>query len=139
MPMQPEEHEQPGHVAGHVAGFVEPRCDRIEDAAHHLGRDRHAADAIAENGSHRGQQNRRSLNGKPGIGQAEAVDPIDLRIEPDDLPEGEDDADQEHADDERIEPGIGKEGGPDLLVEHGHYERAQDQEHQHPDEENPGR
>src|SRR5262249_44334294 len=41
--------------------------------------------------------------------------------------------------DTAVTPGMAGKRGPDLLVEHDHDERAQNQEHQHPDEKNPGR
>ena len=41
-------------------------------------------------------------------------------------------------DDQRVEARIGHEGDDDLLVQHDHDEAAQDQEHQHPDQEDPG-
>jgi hypothetical protein len=65
--------------------------------------------------------------------------PTHLGEQPDDLAEGERDADGEHADDQGVEPGIGQKRSPDLLVEHHHHERAQNQEHRHPDQKNPGR
>ena len=82
---------------------------------------------------HRREQHRRALDRKAGVGEPEAVDPVDLGEQPDDLPEGQHDADGEHADDQRVEARIGEERGPDLPVEHDHDERAQDQEHHHPD------
>ena len=136
---QPEEDEQAGHVAQHVAGFVQPGGDRVENAAHHLRGDRHAADAIAQEHGHRREQDRRTLDGETRIGQPEAVHPVDLGEQADDLPEGERDADEEHGDDQGIESRIGEERGPDLLVEHDDRERAQRQEHHHPDEKDPGR
>ena len=135
---QAEENEQPGHVARHVARFVEPVGDRIHHAAHGLRRHRHAADPVAQDRRHRRQQHRRPLDREAGIGEPEAVDPGDLRKQPNHLAEGEQDADQEHADDQCIEPGIGEEGDPDLAVEDYHQERADDQEHQHPHQEYPG-
>ncbi len=78
------------------------------------------------------------LDGKAGVGDAEIVDPGDFRIEPDHLPERQDDADQEHRPDQGVEPGIGKEGGDDLLVEHHHDEAAEHQKDQHAHQENPG-
>ena len=56
---QAEENEQAGHVARHVAGFVEPVGDRIHHAAHGLRRHRHAADPVAQDRRHRRQQHRR--------------------------------------------------------------------------------
>ena len=88
---------------------------------------------------HRREQHRRALDREPRIGEPEAVDPVHLREQPDHLPERQRDADEEHADDQRIEARIGEERGPDLPVEHDHDERAQDQEHHHPDQKDPGR
>ena len=136
---QAEEDQQAGHVARHVARLVQPGGDRIEDAAHHLRGNRHAADAVAEDRGHRREQHRRALDREAGIGQPEAVDPVDLRKQPDHLPERQQDADEQHADDQRVEPGIGEEGDPDLPVQHDDDQRAQDQEHQHPDQKDPGR
>ena len=107
---QAEEDQQAGHVARHVARLVEAGRDRIEEAAHHLRRDRHAAGAVAEDRRHRRQQHRRALDREAGVGEAEAVDPVDLGEQPDDLPERQQDADQQHAEDQRIEAGIGQEG-----------------------------
>ena len=52
------------------------------------------------------------LDRKPGIGDAEIVDPGDFRIEPDHLAERQDDADQQHRADQRVEAGIGEEREP---------------------------
>ncbi len=137
---QAEEHQQAGHVAGDVAGLVEPGGDRIQQMPHGLLRDRHPPGALAaEDRRHRRQQRRVPLDRKAGIGDAEIVDPGDFRIEPDHLPERQDDADQQHRADQRVEAGIGEEGDDDLLVEHDHDQRAQHQEHQHPHQEDPGR
>jgi hypothetical protein len=121
---QAEEDEQAGHVARQVARLVEPGRDRIQDAAHDLGRDGHAPDAVAEDGRHRGQQDRWPLDRQPRVGEPEAVHPIDLRKQPNRLPEGERNADQHHADDEGVQGGIGHERDHDLLVEHDQDERA---------------
>ena len=107
---QAEEDEQAGQVARHVARLVEPGGDRIEDAAHDLRRDRHAADAVAEDRRHRRQQHRRPVDREAGIGEPEAVDPGDFGEQPDHLPERQQDADQQHADDQAVEAGIGHEG-----------------------------
>ena len=137
---QPEEYQQAGHVAGNVAGLVEPRGDRIQQMPHGLLRDLHPPGALAaEDRRHRRQQRGVPLDREAGIGDAEVVDPGDLRIEPDHLAERQDDADQQHRADQRVEAGIGEEGDHDLLVEHHHQQGAQHQEHQHPHQENPGR
>ena len=140
VPSRPEEHQQAGHVAGDVARLVEPGGDGIQQMPHGLLRDRHPPGALAaEDRRHRRQQRRVPIDRKPGIGDAEIVDPGDFRIEPDHLAERQDDADQEHQADQRVEAGIGEEGRDDLLVEHDHDQRAQHQEHQHPHQENPRR
>ena len=107
---QPEEHQQAGHVAGNVAGLVEPGGDRIQQMPHGLLRDRHPPGALAaEDRRHRRQQRRVPLDREAGIGDAEIVDPGDLRIEPDHLAERQDGADQQHQPDQRVEAGIGEE------------------------------
>ena len=103
---QAEEDEEADEVARHVAILVEAHLDRIEDRPHGLGRDRHPPDAVAEERRHRREQHRRALDLDAGLGDAEGVDPADLREEAEDLPEGEDDADQQHGDDDRVEPGL---------------------------------
>ena len=55
------------------------------------------------------------------------------------MPEGERDPDGKHADNQRVEPGIVEKGNPNLLVEHHRDQRAQGQEHHHPDKKDPGR
>ncbi len=72
------------------------------------------------------------------VGEAEAVDPADLGKQPDHLTEREQDADHQHGDDQRVQARIGHEGDHDLLVQHDHDQAAQDQEHHHPDQEDPG-
>ena len=108
---QAEEDQQAGHVARDVAGFVEPGRDRIQQMPHGLLGDRHPPGALAaEDRRHRRQQRRAPLDREAGIGNAEIVDPGDLRIEPDHLAERQDDADQQHRADQRVEAGIGEEG-----------------------------
>ena len=137
---QAEKDQQARHVAGNVAGFIQPRRDRIQQMPHGLLRDRHPPGALAaEYRRHRRQQCRPPLERQPGIGDTETVDPGDFRIEPDHLPERQDDADQKHRADQGVEAGIGKERRDDLLVEHDRDQRAQHQEHQHSHQENPGR
>ena len=103
VPSRPRKTRRPGHVARNVARLVEPGGDRIENAAHHGRGDRHPAHAVAEDRGHRGEQDRRPIDGEARIGEPEAVDPFDLRKQPDDLPEGQQDADQQHEDDHRVE------------------------------------
>ena len=140
VPSRPRKTSKPGHVAGNIARLVEPRRDRIQQMPHGLLRDRHPPGALAaEDRRHRRQQLRPPVDRQAGIGDAEIVDPGDFRIEPDHLAERQDDADQQHRADQRVEAGIGEEGCDDLLVEHDRHQRAQHQEHQHPHQENPGR
>ncbi len=115
---QAEEDQKPGHVAQQVARLVEPGADRVENAAHGHLRNGHAADAVAEQRRHRRQQHRRLAHFEAGIGDAEAVHPLHFRREARDLAEGEDDADEQHAEDDAVEARIIEEGGPDLPVEH---------------------
>ena len=120
------------------SGLVQTGGDRIEDAAHHLRRDRHAADAITQQHGHRREQNRRTFDRETGVGKPESVHPIDLGEQADDPLESERDAEDEHPDDQGIDHGIGEKCGPDPLVEHDHNERAHGEEYHHPDEKNPG-
>jgi hypothetical protein len=108
---QTEEDEQADEVARHVAILVEAHLDRIEDRAHRLRRDRHAADAVAEQRRHRREQHRRPLDLDAWLRHAEGVDPPNLGEQAQHLADGEHDADQEHRDDDAVEPGIG-EGRP---------------------------
>ena len=136
---QAEEDQEPGQVAREVACFVEPGGDRVENAAHQLRRHRHAADAAAEDRRHRRQQHRRPLDGEAGIGEAEIVDPGDLRIKPEHLAQRQHDADHQDADDQGVEARIGHEGDLDLLEQHEGDEPAEHDEDQHPQQEDAGR
>ena len=90
------------------------------------------AGAVAEHGGHRREQNRRGLlRREAGIRDAEIVDPGDLGIEPEHLTERIDDADQKHADDQRVQAGIGHEARPELAglaVEDDNEQHGQDEE-----------
>ncbi len=136
---QAEEYQEPGHVARNIARLVEAGGDRIENAAHQLRRHRHAADAAAENRRHRRQQDRGPVDRQARIGETETVDPGDLRIKPDDLARREHNADEQHADDQRVEARIGHERDFDLLVQHEGDQPAEDDEDRHPQQENTGR
>ncbi|MHC2770869.1 hypothetical protein ACVIM7_000336 [Bradyrhizobium liaoningense] len=137
---QAEEDEEAGHVARDVAGLVEARRDGIEQMPHRGLGDGHSPGALAaEDRRHRRQQLRVPGRCQAGVGDAEIVDPGDFGIEPDDLAEGQHDADEQHCPDQGIEPGIGEESLDDLLVEHHAYQRAQHQEDQHPHQEDAGR
>ena len=74
------------------------------------GRDRHAADAVAEQRRHRRQQHRRALDLDAGLGDAEGVDPADFGKQAEDLPERQADADEQHGDDDAVQAGVGEEG-----------------------------
>ena len=136
---QAEEHQQAGHVARNVARFVEPGGDRVENAAHQLRRHRHASGAAAQNRRHRRQQHRRLIDRKAGIGEAEIIDPMDFGIKPQHLAHRQNDADDQHRDDQRVQSGIGHEGYGDLLVQQKRDEPAEHDEHQHPEQEDAGR
>ena len=73
------------------------------------------AGAVAQHGRHRREQHRCRVDGDAGIGDAEGVDPADLRIEAQHLAEGIDDADEQHADDQAVQAGIGQEARAELL------------------------
>ena len=109
---QAEKDQQAGQVARQVARFVETVGDRVENAAHHLRRHRHPAGALAQDGSHRRQEDRRAVDRDAGIGEPEPVHPRDFAEQPDHLAEGENDADRQHAEDQAVEAGIGEERRP---------------------------
>ena len=136
---QAEEDQKSGHVARDIARLVEAGGDRIQNAAHQLRRHRHAADAAAEDRRHRRQQHRGAVDREAGIGEAEIIDPGDFRIKPQHLAQRENDADDQHADDQRVQAGIGHERRFDLLVQHEGDQSAQHDEHQHPQQEDAGR
>ena len=111
----------------------------VENAAHQLRRHRHAADAAAEDRRHRRQQHRRAIDREAGIGEAEIIDPGDFRIEPHHLAHRQDDAETQHADDQRVEARIGHERDFDLLVQQKGDAAAEHDEHHHPEQEDAGR
>ena len=106
-PKQPEEDEQAGQVAAHVAVFVEPHLDGFEDRPHRVGGDGHAADAVAKQRRHGGEQHRRPLDLDAGFGDPERVDPTNPRRKTQDLPEGQRDADDQNRRDYAVEAGVG--------------------------------
>ena len=61
-----------------------------------------------ENRRHRGEQHRRALDREPRVGEPEAVHPVDLREQPDHLPEGERDADQSTPMMRALRPGLAR-------------------------------
>ncbi len=52
--------------------------------------------------------------------------------------ERQDDADEQNGDDQPVEPGIRHEGVDDLALQDEGDQPAKNQEHQHPDEKDPG-
>ncbi len=134
-----EEHQKAGHVAGDVTCLVEACGDRVENAAHQLRRHGHAADATAEDRRHWRKQHWRPVDGEAGVGQAEIVDPGDLRIKPQHLPERKNNADHLDAEDQPVKAGVGHECDLDLLVQHERNKSDQDDEDQHPEQEDPWR
>ena len=64
------------------------------------------------------------------------IDPAYLAKQPDHLPEGEQRADRQHAEDEAVQARIGAEGERDLLIEDENDESDQGQERRHPHQEN---
>ena len=76
---------------------------------------------------------------KPGIGEAEIVDPRDFRIETQHLTQRQHNADCTDADDERVQARIGHERDLDLLVQHKADQSDQNDEYQHPDQKDAGR
>ena len=53
-------------------------------------------------------KHRRTFDREAGVGEPEAVDPVDLGEQADDLPEGERDADGEHAMINALSPGLAR-------------------------------
>ena len=93
------------------------------------------AGAVAQHGRHRREQHRRAFfRGAGRIGDAEIVDPGNFGIEPEHLAERIDNADQEHADDQRVKAGIGHEAVPDLLrlpIEDDGEQHGKDEKERH--------
>ena len=115
---QAEEDKQAGHVARDVArsrrGAIAIESVRLRMVCGEIAVRLPRSPRIAAIGaSSTGARSARDA----GIGQAESVDPGDFRKQPQHLPERQHDADQQHADDQRIEAGIGEERLPDLAVQ----------------------
>jgi hypothetical protein len=92
------------------------------------------AGAVAQHRRHRREQDRGLVDREPGIRNPEAVDPLDLRIEPQHLAKGVNDADKEDADDQAVQAGIRKKAVPDLLcltIEDDGEKHGEDQEERH--------
>ena len=115
-------------------------AERIEKRPHGLRRDREAVGALAaEDRRHRRQEFRLPRGDEGGIGAAKAVDPGDFRKQPDHARERKDDADQEDADDQPVEPRVGHERVEDLMLQDKGDQPAQNQKHQHPEQKDAGR
>ena len=132
---QPEEDQEPDQIAAEFAALVEPRGDRIEDRARGDGRQASRARAGVEHHRHRREQYG-GRRGAVGHGAGQRVDPVYFAEQPDNLPEGEQRADRQHAEDEAVQAGIGAEGERDLLIEDENDESDQGQERRHPHQEN---
>ncbi len=122
---QAQEHQQAGQVARSVLGFVEPVTDRIKDGAHGRGRDDGLADPLAQNAGHRRQQDRRTGGG--GRSVLQGIDPFDLRKQPENLTEAEEDAHEQGKEDHRIDERICPEKGDDIGDEDGGDQAHQNQ------------
>ena len=93
--------------------------------------------AVAQHGRHRREQCRCRVDSDAWIGDAERVDPANLRVETQDLAEGIDGADEQYAKDETVQPGIGQEARAELLrlaVEDDGEQDGEDDEQAHPPE-----
>ena len=93
--------------------------------------------AVAQHGRHRREQCRCRVDGNAWIGDAERVDPANFRVEAQDLAEGIDDADEQNAEDESVQTGIGQEACTELLrlaVEDNGEQDGEDDEQPHPPE-----
>ena len=132
---QAEKDEQADQIARRLALLVEAGGDGVEQRAHRAGGQRQMPGAVVQHGGHRREQRRRGLvGGDAGIGDAEIVDPVDLGIEPQHLAERIDDADHQHADDQRIQAGIGQEAVAELsglAVEDDREQHGEDEEQAH--------
>ena len=107
----------------------------FEDTAHHRCGDRHAAGATAENRRHRRQKHRRAFSRRARLGETEIVHPGDLGVEPHDLAQRQEDAEDKHRDNQAIESRIGHERNFDLLAQQKHDHPAEQDEHHHPQQE----
>ncbi|WP_425351831.1 hypothetical protein [Methylobacterium radiotolerans] len=130
---QAEQDQDPGDVAQDLAALVEAHRDRVEIAGR-AGQGRPAG----PRGDHR--RHRRQQGGRPldlrAVG--DGVDVGGLAEQPDDLPEGDQDGDQQNTEDQPVEPGIGQEGRCDLPEQDEGEEAYEDQEDDHAPEIDPG-
>jgi hypothetical protein len=128
---QPKEHEQTRHVTRYVARFIKPSGDRIENAAHHLRRDGHVAGTATQYRRHRRQKHRLPLDCMVRIREAETVDPGDLGIEPQYLPQRQRDTDCKDQNNQAVQGGIGHERDFDPLVQDKDDRAAKPDKDQH--------
>ena len=136
---QAEEDHQPDEIAGDVAALVEARADAVEERAQRHGREAEAAGALAHHGRHGRQQNGLYAAVAADIVALQPLDPGDLAIEADDLPEDVDDADQQHDEDAAVQRRVVQEGDVDLRPQQiGEAEDGDEPEH-HPEKEPTGR
>ena len=84
-----------------------------------------------------GATSRGGVCSKFGLAAAEGIDPAHFRHQADDVAHRHGDADDEHADDQPVQAGIGHEGVRHLAVEDERHKRRDDQEDDHPDQEDP--
>jgi hypothetical protein len=129
-PQKAEKHQQAHEVARGVAGFVEAGGDRIQHGAHGTGGDGDRRRA-AKHRLHRRQQ-----DGGGGFhAGAEGVHPPNLAKQAADLREGEQNADDEHAEDQAVQAGIGGKGRVDLAGQNDGDEADQPQKDDHGEQE----
>src|SRR6185437_13955112 len=98
-PEQAEEDHQPDEISGDVAALVEPRADAVEERSQRHGREAEAAGALAHHGRHGGEEDGLDAAVAADVVALQPLDPGDLAIEADHLPEDVDDADQQHDED----------------------------------------
>src|SRR5690606_25264082 len=98
------------HVTRDFALLIKARAQRIEDRTHRKCVELHLALACTKHGGHRREKARRWWHDKARISAAEIIDPAHFRPEPDDLPQRIENAENEHAQNEAVQPRIGEEG-----------------------------
>jgi hypothetical protein len=132
VPSRPEEDQQPGQVAQHLAALVEPDRDRFEQGGGLRGRQGVAGERRAhriERAEDLLAQQRRAvrIGRQPHRGAGLGMDAPELA-------QGDEDADQERADDQAVQARIGHEGGDEPALQDEGEEAEQRQEDEGPDE-----
>ena len=128
---QPEEDQQPRHVAGQLPRLVEPGGDPVQHAPHRRRRKAQpVGPAGGEHAGHRAEQLRRGLRRRAEPRAAEPLQPGDLRAQQQHLAQVPPDPEQQHAEDQPVQDGIGREGlDQHLLEQHGdaadHHQEGQ--------------